>query len=338
MFPSVVLEVAHRMGYLAKTLRPSSDVGLFPYDGNIIGGAMIGLGMATTGACPGTGVVQAGTGRATGILVAAGGVLGALVYLKLQPAIKRAGAKMQQRRAEQLKAAHGGKGPHVDRHASGSLAGLLGVHPSTMLLLWVPMCLGVMRAAFVFDRSSPQIRASGSVPPAYAGLLIGAAQAATVLVARHQLGTSAAYEDAARWIDGNILRRSSDASRRPPVLTPSVVFSLGIASAAAALNYLLLDRAATPPGSILSLDATTATTALAGGACMVFGARLAGGMTTPPEPPSPAGPFPPCSDDACLGCTSGHGISGLAKFSVSSAVTTAAMFGGGILVATLLGA
>jgi uncharacterized membrane protein YedE/YeeE len=36
------------------------------------------------------------------------------------------------------------------------------------------------------------------------------------------------------------------------------------------------------------------------------------------------------------GCTSGHGISGMAQLSVGSTVAVAAMFAGGILAATLL--
>lgn len=36
------------------------------------------------------------------------------------------------------------------------------------------------------------------------------------------------------------------------------------------------------------------------------------------------------------GCTSGHGISGLSKFSLASLATTAAMFGGGMLSAQIL--
>ena len=52
--------------------------------------------------------------------------------------------------------------------------------------------------------------------------------------------------------------------------------------------------------------------AFLGGFIMLFGARIAGG------------------------CTSGHGISGVAQLSVGSTLAVAAMFAGGILAATLL--
>ena len=51
--------------------------------------------------------------------------------------------------------------------------------------------------------------------------------------------------------------------------------------------------------------------AFLGGFLMLFGARIAGG------------------------CTSGHGISGMAQLSVGSTLAVAAMFAGGILTATL---
>jgi uncharacterized membrane protein YedE/YeeE len=52
--------------------------------------------------------------------------------------------------------------------------------------------------------------------------------------------------------------------------------------------------------------------AFAAGFIMLFGARIAGG------------------------CTSGHGISGMAQLSVGSTLAVAAMFAGGILTATLM--
>lgn len=57
---------------------------------------------------------------------------------------------------------------------------------------------------------------------------------------------------------------------------------------------------------------TRAPVAFLGGFIMLLGARIAGG------------------------CTSGHGISGMAQLSVGSTLAVAAMFAGGILTATLL--
>lgn len=58
--------------------------------------------------------------------------------------------------------------------------------------------------------------------------------------------------------------------------------------------------------------APRAAMAFAGGFILLFGARIAGG------------------------CTSGHGISGVAQLAVSSIVTVAAMFAGGVAVALMM--
>ncbi|EEY18262.1 predicted protein [Verticillium alfalfae VaMs.102] len=52
-----------RLGYYHSKPRSASRLGLFgPYDGNILGGALQGLGMALAGACPGTVIPQAAVG------------------------------------------------------------------------------------------------------------------------------------------------------------------------------------------------------------------------------------------------------------------------------------
>ena len=53
------------------------------YIGVIVGGAILGVGFAIGGYCPGTSVVAAGRGRIDAIMFIAGGLLGALVYMLL---------------------------------------------------------------------------------------------------------------------------------------------------------------------------------------------------------------------------------------------------------------
>ena len=43
---------------------------------------MLGVGMALTGACPGTVLPQIATGLRSGLLVGIGGILGAMLYTK----------------------------------------------------------------------------------------------------------------------------------------------------------------------------------------------------------------------------------------------------------------
>jgi uncharacterized membrane protein YedE/YeeE len=63
---------------------------------------------------------------------------------------------------------------------------------------------------------------------------------------------------------------------------------------------------------ISGMGASSLVRSVVGGAFLVWGSRMAGG------------------------CTSGHGISGLAQLSVASYVTVASMFAGGVLTAAFL--
>ncbi len=237
-----------------------------------------------------------------GVLVVVGGVLGATAFIKLQPTLKAVRASLLETE------------PSIEDHSFAEskrpldIATALGIHPITLLLIWVPMCLTVMLTAYAKDSTTHTIPASGLVPPAYGGLLIGVAQLGTTLLTGHAVGASAAYQDFATWLDKRLVQKSEDRGETA-LLTPSLIFSGGVVAAAAALNLLVPKIGNANLNHISLLTPRNAGMTILGGACMVFGARLAGG------------------------CTSGHGISGLAKFSMASLVTTAAMFAAGIATA-----
>ena len=58
------------------------------YVGVIVGGALLGVGFAIGGYCPGTCVVAAGRGRKDALMFLVGGLVGALVYMLVFTAIK----------------------------------------------------------------------------------------------------------------------------------------------------------------------------------------------------------------------------------------------------------
>lgn len=298
----IIMDVEDRLKLVRKKHRAPSNLGIFPYDGNALGGALIGVGMATTGACPGTSLVQMGAGMVNGVLVVVGGVLGATAFIKLQPTLKAVRALLLE--AE----------PTIEDNSIAEpnkpvdIATALGIHPITLLLIWVPMCLAVMLTAYAKDSTTRTIPVSGLVPPAYGGLLIGAAQLGTTLLTGHAVGASSAYQDIATWLDKRLLQNSEDRSDTR-LLTPSLIFSGGVVAAAATLSLLVPKIGSANLNRLQLISPRNSGMTILGGACMVFGARLAGG------------------------CTSGHGISGLAKFSMASLVTTASMFTAGIVTA-----
>jgi len=133
--------------------------------------------------------------------------------------------------------------------------------------------------------------------PVLGGVLIGVGQATSVLFTRKTLGVSSAYQDMGNYF-WSILE-----GKAGPGLS-NVVFAGGVMAGSRIISQYVPTIGDTGPG-------VSAAAAIAGGFAMIFGARLAGG------------------------CTSGHGISGMSTMSLSSFVTVASMFGGGIAAAFL---
>jgi uncharacterized protein len=149
--------------------------------------------------------------------------------------------------------------------------------------------------------------------PYLAGALIGLLQIPAYLVARAFLGTSSSYARVAGHLFSWIGLKSE---RFAPFLhSHEIEWQLALVGGIAIGAYLssrLSHSQKREPSPVWKYDyhqtgrLRRSLTALAGGFLLVFGARLAGG------------------------CTSGHGISGTAQFSLSSWITVSMMFAGGI--------
>jgi len=158
-------------------------------------------------------------------------------------------------------------------------------------------------------------------PPYAAGIVIGLLQIPALLIIETALGASSSYVTVggliASWVDSSIL--SINYVAKHVALTPKnwwqVVLVGGIALGAfASMKLSGARRKAISPIWYRALgqsDWLRYTVAFLAGFIMLFGARVADG------------------------CTSGHGLSGVAQLSVGSTVAVAAMFAGGIAAASL---
>ena len=274
--------------------RPNSTNGWFgPYDANIVGGALIGVGMATTGACPGTVIVQVATGIKSGIYVATGGLLGGILYARFGQYLKRTSrssslSSPSKPLTTQIPA-------EAERHHT--IYAKYSLDPSNVLLAYEVMCMVIISATTLFgiDKNTPWLH------PVFGGTLIGAAQASTLVLTGSPVGVSAAYDEAGKYF-WRLISPKMASEPRPKVT--SMVFAAGVFAGSLVMAQMFpvpLKASSVPPMR-----------AIAGGCTMVIGARLAGG------------------------CTSGHGISGMSSFSISSIISVAAMFAGGIMTATML--
>ncbi len=279
----MVMAAFERLNIVRRQPKKDSSMGWCgPYDANVLGGMLVGTGMALTGACPGTVLVQLATGIKSGIPTALGGLVGGILFARFGSALKRG-----------LPASI----PPLDAKAH-TIHTKFDINPDHVLLGYELLCLALIGGFSVsgLNRSTPLLH------PVVGGALIGGAQAVSLLLTGNAVGVSTAYEEAGRFFW--YLFDPPKQGGRPP--TKAITFALGILIGSFALSQSMVH-------TTTQMTGISGIRALLGGCTMVFGARLAGG------------------------CTSGHGISGMSSFSISSIITVIAMFGGGILTARFLG-
>jgi uncharacterized membrane protein YedE/YeeE len=269
---ALIVAAARRSQYAELPCRKDSSYGWFSkYDANLIGGAMQGIGMALTGACPGTVLVQLALGYKSARNIAIGCVLGGIAFVNF-------GQRL--RRSQQDGSSNGGSASHCVHEK-------IGLSASSMILTYETLCILILVAASYLAPTRDHW-----LNPIVGGILIGLAQASSVLFTRKTLGVSNAWEDVGKgfW---------SFARGTPGPTATSLVFATGIMAGAKLISQHI-------PTSPEASAITTPTAAVLGGFVSIFGARIAGG------------------------CTSGHGISGMATLGLSSFITVASMFSAGV--------
>ena len=174
----------------------------------------------------------------------------------------------------------------------------------SVLLAYETMMLSVVILVSIL---SP-LRGPSFLHPVIGGIAIGATQFMSLSLTDHPVGVSTAYEEAARWTSSFLDQTQSETHTKgsavsPPTRALSFVAGMFPGSWAFARSFVLPDG---------PLERISPLRAFSGGVVMLFGARIAGG------------------------CTSGHGISGMSQLGLSSVVTVASMFAGGICTAFAL--
>lgn len=311
---ALVIRQAQAVGYAACPARTPRTLGYFPYDANVAGGLLVGAGMAITGACPGTVLVQIAVGVRYGWVVGVGSVLGGIVWTGVGEMLIRPKSETQLRTSQRAghQAVQTGKQATLPAEhtfsdpAVPTLHALLKITPSQAVLLYETCLLPIALASALY---APRAGVPHWLHPLAGGVLIGCAQALSVLLTRQPVGVSAAYQDLGRWI-----WRCVSGGRTYPsasLHSPALVFAVGVVggSMVVARSFGGINVA----GNGGSHDAIEVMQALLGGGLLAFGAGLAGG------------------------CPSGHGISGMATLGIASFVSVASMFGAGLGVAWLLG-
>jgi len=266
---------------------------------NILGGAILGIGMYIAGACPGTVLAQVGMRVNTAIFTLIGGLIGALTFGILQPYF----LSLLPRNATSSQATVDAITSTSRRYAAlGLAAGFGGV----LLVLenFRPWQVDVGLPLNISSMESIKLL-SPVWSPYISGVIIGLLQFPVFLISSDGLGCSSGFVVLLSKIFGtNLADRFSYFKLNFGARTTWQLFLDAGIILGAGLCYL----AAAPSKSV---DPTLgqALTSLIGGFALIFGARLANG------------------------CTSGHGLTGVAKLSVGSLLAVAAMFGGGMATA-----
>ena len=241
-----------KSGSKAPAPRSASGLGLFSrYDGNIVGGALLGAGMALSAACPGVAFAQAGLGLRSAQYAIQGALAGGVVYSGiLAPVIT------SRRKALSIDSSP------TTIHES------LGVSRTATLVGMEAIYGAVIASAIFYGPPSPF---NPLVAPAVGGLILGGAQLLSLLLRGSLIGVSSAFEDMGKyavWLGGGAETKAA------PKSYTSLLFAGAMAAGAYALGQ------AYPGVAPLEDSRVTAVNAVAGGFLFAVGSRIAGGCTS----------------------------------------------------------
>jgi uncharacterized membrane protein YedE/YeeE len=223
------------------------------YDGNVIGGALLGTGMALTGACPGTLLPQLAVGVPSGGYVLAGGMFGGVLYSRLRTSLDGPYSGMLKEKAKNSVAS-----------TQPTLYQRMGASEEVGVLGYAAMCLGFVAGLSLLFPEEGKV----FLPAAIGGFFIGVSQAMSLVLTGNALGVSTAYEQL-----GDLFWWYNSARKTAPPKYSALAFPLGSIMGAFALSKFVV----LPP--VVSVDVGPVR-ALVGGVLLVLGGRIAGGCTS----------------------------------------------------------
>eukprot|EP00192_Tetraselmis_astigmatica_P012321 CAMPEP_0117662566 /NCGR_PEP_ID=MMETSP0804-20121206/8119_1 /TAXON_ID=1074897 /ORGANISM="Tetraselmis astigmatica, Strain CCMP880" /LENGTH=408 /DNA_ID=CAMNT_0005469469 /DNA_START=194 /DNA_END=1420 /DNA_ORIENTATION=- len=305
----------HTLGLKKRNPKPGLALGRPRFLGscgaNLVGGALLGMGMTLSGSCPGTIWAQIGSGTPHTLSVVLGGMSGTVLFGYLEKQFR--------------KLSPGFHKPQAEREAADLVPAAVGYEAGAVLLIaMMSGCVLGVQQLFPWKEqqndivvlsgaltSNPFDVTAASLDPATAGAMIGLLQIPVQLSSGCELGQSSGWVMASAYLaslfDRNLretapylYKAKSDAKAAFQIRT-----ALGIAGGAA-LSQLLGGRPTLTGPAAKGCGGPLR--GFVGGALLLFGSRLGGG------------------------CTSGHGLSGMATLSAGSVVSVFGMFGGGMAV------
>ncbi|KAL2136724.1 hypothetical protein VTI74DRAFT_1765 [Chaetomium olivicolor] len=247
---TLVVTASQALHLTALPPRPCASLGVLGtrYDGNILGGALLGAGMAVSGACPGTVLAQLGVGVRSGRYAFAGAVLAGTVW-----------SWISRNRRCAVKKEDEAKGDGKGEKRAETVYEALGVSRGALVMGLEAMLVVAIATAVKFT-AAPAAEARG-IPPYFAGLAIAAAQLVSIVLRSSLLGASTAFEDMGGFVFG--VRKYAN-----------VLFSAGVVGGAWLISSLV------PALRPVTEVAVSPARAALGGFMIIFGSRMAGGCTS----------------------------------------------------------
>ena len=287
---------------LEKLRNRKNEKGLFT---TLCGGILMGIGMAMTGACPGTVIIQMGTGVLSGFVVFTCGIIGGFLYTVVD----------EYHCLHSLYPVARLRRDHIDRYARCPYSSIALVFASLCIAIVALLLLEVVTPP-TDQKPWPGSITAKSWSPIASGCIVGLLQLPMLLLTHRPIGASSTYVTLASNITYTLFPKA--VSNNKPLLDAKdgiqnwwqPIYLLGAVCGAA--TSAALSGTWNWYASVHSTAIVTYLLCGLGGVLLVFGARLGGG------------------------CTSGHGISGVSQLSIRSMTMVVGMFAGGIASALAL--